>query len=72
MLRFAANPGLYGLSPCLIRNAGHKWVKRTPERGHIWIINNSVLFIIRCTTTTSTVLIVTSAFEFGLIPVFDM
>ena len=72
MLHFAADPGLYGLPPRLIRNAGHKWVKRTPERGHIWIINHSILFIIRCTTTASTVLIVTSAFEFGLIPVFDV
>ena len=44
-----------------------------PERGHNWIIKQSILFVIRCTTNMSTVLVVTSALAgFGVIPVFDV
>ena len=37
------------------------FINCVPERGHDWIINHSISFDIRCTTTMTTVLVVTFA-----------
>ena len=52
---------VYTVPLFLLWDARHKCINSMPIRDQNWMIKHSVLFIIRCTTTMSTVLIATSA-----------